>query len=100
MTYTSESGLVEHVRQSVAECVGGRGILNVSQVAAQVARNHLEVPFGTVVREVIVAGVAAAVPMEIGSAEGYAHGDGPKPCDASESLKDGKANALAPARSV
>jgi hypothetical protein len=67
MTGSEDEGLTEHVRRSVADCVKGRGILDVSQVATCFVAEHGEVSHDMVVRELIVACIAASVPMEIGA---------------------------------
>lgn len=75
MTDTEDEGLTEHIRRSVADCVKGRGILDVSQVAACFVEEHGEVSRDTVARELIVACIAASVPMEIGASTGRTPAD-------------------------
>lgn len=70
MTDTEDEGLTEHVRRSVANCVKGRGILDVSQAATCFVEQHGKVSHDTVVRELIVACIAASVPIEIGASTG------------------------------
>lgn len=67
MADTGDGGLSEHVRRFVADCVKGRSILDVSQVASCFVEEHGEVSHDAVVRELIVACIAASVPMEIGA---------------------------------